>query len=115
MREERVLLEDRVHVALVGRRARDVVAADQDLALVGLLEAGDHPQRRRLAAAARPEQREELALVDAQVERVHRDERAEPFRDSTELDIGVAGVRSGGARLRCRRGGAHGGRAFTRR
>ena len=115
VREERVLLEDGVHVALVGRRARDVAAADQDLALVGLLEAGDHPQRRRLAAAARPEQRQELALVDAQVDRVHRDERAEPLRDRAELDIGFAGFRGCGAGLRCRRGGAHGGKAFTRR
>ena len=51
VREQRVLLEDGVDVALVRRGADRVDAADQDLALVGLLEAGDHPQRRGLAAA----------------------------------------------------------------
>ena len=66
---------------LVGRlcagSAGDVVAVDQDLARGRLLEAGDHPQRRRLAAAGRAEQGEELALRDLEVELAHRDEVAE--------------------------------------
>jgi hypothetical protein len=49
-----VVLEDGVDVAPVRRRADRVLAADQDLALVRLLEAGDQPQRRGLAAARRP-------------------------------------------------------------
>ena len=59
MREERVRLEDGVHVALVRRQRRHVDAAELDPPLGRLLEAADHPQRRRLAAARRPEQREE--------------------------------------------------------
>ncbi len=51
-----------------GRRwggvSRDVALADHDAARVGPLEAGDHPQRRRLTAARRAEQREELAASD---------------------------------------------------
>ena len=38
------------------------LAADADLAAVGLEEARDHAQRRRLAAARRPEQADELAV-----------------------------------------------------
>ena len=64
VREERVVLEDHVHVALRRRHVRDVLALEQDPALCRVLEAGDHPQRRRLAAAARAEQREELAGGD---------------------------------------------------
>ena len=36
---------------------------------------GDHAQRRRLAAARRPEQDEELAVVDGEVGILDRDER----------------------------------------
>jgi hypothetical protein len=64
VREERVLLEHHVDRAAVREDRRHVVALEQDAPLVGDLEAGDHPQRRRLAAAARAEQREELAFAD---------------------------------------------------
>ena len=51
--EQRVGLEDRVDVALVGRHRRHRLALEEDLALGRLLEARHHPQRRRLAAARR--------------------------------------------------------------
>ena len=54
VREQRVGLEDRVDVALVRRDADGGAAVDLDLALGRLVEAGDHPQRRRLAAARGP-------------------------------------------------------------
>ena len=63
VREERVVLEDRVDVARVRRLVGDVGAAERDSPGVRSLEAGDHPQRRRLARARRPEQREELAVA----------------------------------------------------
>ena len=44
-------------------RTRQHAAADRDLAGVGPLQPGDAAQRRRLAAAARAEQREELAFA----------------------------------------------------
>ena len=81
MGEERVALKDGVGRALVRRQPGDVVAVDQDLALVRLLEAGDHPQRRRLAAAARAEHREELALGDVEVDVVDGGEVAEALDD----------------------------------
>ena len=54
--EERVALEDGVDLAAVRRGSGRVGAADKDLTLVRLLEAGDQPQRRGLAAARRAEQ-----------------------------------------------------------
>ena len=57
---------------LARRKIHDVAAVDQDLALVDLLEAGEHPQARRLAAARRPDEHEELAVADLQVQPVDR-------------------------------------------
>ena len=45
--------------------------------LVGKLETGQHAERRRLAAARRPEQAHELAGSDFEIKIVHCDERAE--------------------------------------
>ena len=86
VREQRVGLEDGVDVALVGRNALHVVAADADEALVGLLEPGEHAQRRGLAASRWAEQRQELARLDRQVEPVDRDHRAESLGDVGQLD-----------------------------
>ena len=46
-------------------RKRHVLAADQDLARGRDLEAGDHAQRRGLAAARGAEQRHQRARLDA--------------------------------------------------
>jgi hypothetical protein len=54
--EQRVGLEDHVHVAVVRRHPDHVPAVKQDLSLGGLLETPDHSQRRRLAAPGRAEQ-----------------------------------------------------------
>ena len=51
MREQRVVLEDRVDVAVEGRVRRDVAAAEEDPARGRGLEAGDHPQHGGLAGA----------------------------------------------------------------
>jgi hypothetical protein len=77
VREERVALEDRVGRTLEGRQARHVVAVEQDAPGARVLEAGDHAQRRRLAATGWAEQREELAALDVQREALHRDDLAE--------------------------------------
>ena len=63
VREQGVVLEDGVDGAVVGRHAADVLAGQLDRAAAGILEAGDHPQRRRLAGAGGPEHREELAAL----------------------------------------------------
>ena len=61
MRKQRVVLEHHVDRTLVRQHLRDVLAVQQDAALVRRLEAGEHPQQRGLAAAARAEQREKFA------------------------------------------------------
>ena len=48
----------------------DVLAADPDLAGVGALQAGEDPQRGRLAAARRAEQHHHLARLDVEAEPV---------------------------------------------
>ncbi len=51
------------------------VAVDDDRARRRVLEAGDHPQGRRLAAAGRAEERDELAALGGKVEVLDRGER----------------------------------------
>ena len=80
------MLEDRVDVALVGRRPGDVDALEAERPGRGRLEAGDHAQRRGLAAARGAEQREELARGDREVGVVDRDEVAEALGDVVDLD-----------------------------
>jgi hypothetical protein len=46
--------------------------ADRDSPLADLVEAGDHPQRRRLATARRPDDDDELAVPDLEGEVVDR-------------------------------------------
>jgi hypothetical protein len=54
-------------VALARLLHRDVDAVLQHAPGVRALEAGEDPQRRRLAGAGRAEQREKLAGIDRQV------------------------------------------------
>ena len=74
VREQRVVLEDGVDVAVVGRRARDVLSAEQHRTARRQFEPGDHAQHGGLARPRRPEQREELALADLEVDVVDRDD-----------------------------------------
>src|SRR3546814_2130211 len=55
-------LPDHRRIALPGRQFVDALAAEPDFAFAWHFEARQHPQHRRLAAAARPHDREELAF-----------------------------------------------------
>ena len=68
VRVERVGLEDHREVACAGREVVDDAIADQDAAARDVLEAGQHPQRRALAAARRADEHEELAVGDLERE-----------------------------------------------
>ena len=70
LRVERVVLEDHRNVAVARSELRDVPVADHDAALRHLLQAGDHPKQRRLAAAGRSDEDHELAVVDVEGHRV---------------------------------------------
>ena len=112
VREQRVVLEDRVDVAPVGRDAGDRLALEEDLARRRLLEPGDHPERRRLAAARRPEEAVELAAGDLEGHLVDRDDVPEPLRHVEDLDVGGASGDRGGHAVD---GGRRGGRRGRRR
>ena len=68
VREQRVVLEHHAHAAAVGRGpgavAGDLRAVDLDAAGVGALEAGEHAQSGRLAAAGRAAEGDDLAARD---------------------------------------------------
>ncbi len=89
VREERVVLEDHPHISLERRIEGDRSALDQDVALGGDGESGDARERRRLAGAGRPEQREELARPDRQGDAVDGPHCAEGLDDSLQPDLGA--------------------------
>ena len=80
MLERGVVLEDEADARGPGAACPvTFVAVDEDRARVGRLEPGDHAQQRRLAAAARAEQRGQRARRDLDRHVVERDEVAERF------------------------------------
>ena len=64
--EQSVVLEDEADAPLGSGNVVDPAAVDENVAAVGILQAGQHAQNRRLAAAAGTEEGDELALVDAE-------------------------------------------------
>ena len=86
-REQREILEDQRRRAAIRADAAGRLRADQDRAAAGLEEARDHPEDRGLAAAGRPEDREELAGLDLQVGRLDRGELAKAHRDVAKLNV----------------------------
>ncbi|MCY1537219.1 hypothetical protein D9M68_727070 [compost metagenome] len=68
VREQCVVLEHHADVTLVRGHVVDRATAQQDLAIGGGFEPGEHHQAGGLAGAGRPEQGEELAFANVQVE-----------------------------------------------
>ena len=98
VRIERVVLEDHRDVALLRRHLGDVDAADRDVAVRDVLEAGDHAQQRRLAAAGRADEDAELALGDLERELVDGPDAVRiDLRDLVERDPAHAALLSGSA------------------
>ena len=75
----------RHRVAGAGEVLHDVV--EQDLALVGLVEAVEHVHQRRLAGAVLAEEAVDLAGLDDEVDVVVGDEAAEPLGDAAEFEL----------------------------
>ena len=69
---QRVVLEHHRDVAVLRRDVGDVAVADEDLAVVDLLEPREHAQRGGLAASRGPDEDHELAVGDLEVERGDR-------------------------------------------
>ena len=64
------------------------LAVEPDLAGARLLQPGDDAQQRRLAAAGRADEDDELAVRDVEVDVVEHLDRAEGFRDAAEAEVG---------------------------
>ena len=92
VREERIMLKDRVHRPLVGRQVLDLVTIEKNRAGGHVLEARDHAQERGLAAAARSEQREKLVVPDIERGGFDRREGAVAFHHVTNLDSRLVGL-----------------------
>ena len=96
VREETGLLDDVADLAAQGRgrEGLDIGAVDQDPAAGRLVEAVDHLQQRRLAAAGGAEQRHESARLDRQGDIGHgRPGRTGIFlRDLLEVDRAALAV-----------------------
>jgi hypothetical protein len=71
-----------------GRQLVDAPVADVDFAAVDILEAGDHPQQRGLAAARRAEEHHELARADGHRDVLDDAHSTEVLADVYEPDIG---------------------------
>ncbi len=88
VRVERVVLEDHREVAVLRAGLVDALAADGQIAGADVLQADDHPQQRGLPAAGRPDEDDELAVGDVQVDVVHRDGAVGiPLGDTLEHDF----------------------------
>ena len=86
VRERGVVLEHEPDAPVLRAHSGHVLAGDPDHSPVGLLEAGDDPQERRFARAARPEQRGQRSLGDVERDVVERGEVAELLGDVLGLD-----------------------------
>jgi hypothetical protein len=68
MRIEAIALEHHGDIALARAQIVDPPAADQDIAVRRILQAGDHAQQRALAAPGGAEEHREAAAVDGEIE-----------------------------------------------
>ncbi|ELB86292.1 phenol hydroxylase, partial [Rhodococcus wratislaviensis IFP 2016] len=67
---QRVVLEHHRDVPFLRCEGGDVAFADADGTVVDVLETGQHPQRRRLAAPGGADEDEEFAVLDVEVQRI---------------------------------------------
>ena len=67
-----ITLEHHGDPALIGRNLSHVPLADKNISAGGVLKAGDHAEGRGLSTAGGSQQRYHLAVLDLQVDMVHR-------------------------------------------
>jgi hypothetical protein len=81
VRVERVALEHHRDVAVLRLEVVDHASVDHDLAAADVLQAREHAQQRRLAAARRADQHHELAVGDVEAQALDDLDLAEGFLD----------------------------------
>ena len=87
VRIQRIGLKNHRDIALRRRDAVHHAIADADGPSAGLFQTRQHSERRGLAAARRPEQADELALLDREIEFIDRDRGTERLADLLENDL----------------------------
>jgi hypothetical protein len=87
VREERVALEHDADVAAMGRKVGDGPAFDEDLAGVGLLEAGHDAESGGLPTAGRSQQPDELGGLHRYVDPGDRARASKRLVDPPELEF----------------------------
>ncbi len=85
VREQGIRLEHHVDRPLVRRHVGDVLAIEEDAPFGGSLEARQHAQQGRLARAGTAQQREDLALMNAQRDVIDRHRFVELLGDAIDL------------------------------
>ncbi|MNL46428.1 hypothetical protein D3C87_1691370 [compost metagenome] len=99
MAEQGIVLEHEADVALLHGLLRGIVVAEEDRAVGRAFEAGNQPQKRRLARAGRAQERDQLARADVERDVVERRKAAEflayvlnaDFHDDPDLSMPAAG------------------------
>ena len=86
VRKQRVVLERDADVSLVRRQTGNLPPAEPDLARRRRLESGNHPERGGLAAAARADQADDVALVGGERGIVDREMTAETLAYVAKLE-----------------------------
>ena len=79
VREQRVILKNITHLALVGRKAGNVVPIDKNATGIGFDKTGDGTQQCCLAAPGRPQQRQHCSLGHAQAATPEHPQGTEAF------------------------------------
>ena len=74
VRIKRIVLEHHGDVAVLGFQRGHIAPADHQRAAADPFKSGDHAQRRRFAAARRPQQNDQLAGRDLKVDALDRDD-----------------------------------------
>src|SRR5262249_15277002 len=92
VRVQRVVLEDHRDVAILRLELVHDASADDDLAARDLLEPGDHPQERRLAAARGTDDDDELAVRHVDVHAVDHLVAGVALPDIAQFDSGHGGI-----------------------
>ena len=80
------MLEHESDMALAGAVGQRVLAVERNFARIGPVEAGDDPQQRGLARPGRPEQRQQFAVTDPQVDMIERGKAAELLHDVLDFN-----------------------------
>jgi hypothetical protein len=79
-------LEHHGRIAQVGGFTGDVGIAEEDLAVIGLVETGDMAEERSFSSAAGAEEEEQLTGLDAEIDIVERDDVAKALGEVANLN-----------------------------